>query len=115
MTTTESTPVERTVTSGDVDLHVLTAGEGPPVLLAHGFPELAYSWRHQIPALAARGYRVLAPDQECGAEPLVCETSRRANDLFLLAFGEHDPLRRPPQPLEHPLQHTRDRVAPAAQ
>jgi pimeloyl-ACP methyl ester carboxylesterase len=33
------------------------------VILAHGFPELAYSWRHQIPALAAAGYRVLAPDQ----------------------------------------------------
>jgi pimeloyl-ACP methyl ester carboxylesterase len=33
------------------------------VLLAHGFPELAYSWRHQIPALVQAGYRVLAPDQ----------------------------------------------------
>jgi pimeloyl-ACP methyl ester carboxylesterase len=32
-------------------------------VLAHGFPELAYSWRHQIPALAAAGYHVLAPDQ----------------------------------------------------
>ncbi|MGH2684361.1 MAG: alpha/beta hydrolase, partial [Actinomycetota bacterium] len=34
-----------------------------PVVLAHGFPELAYSWRHQVPALAAAGNRVLAPDQ----------------------------------------------------
>ena len=33
------------------------------MLLAHGFPELAYSWRHQLPALAAAGYRVVAPDQ----------------------------------------------------
>jgi pimeloyl-ACP methyl ester carboxylesterase len=33
------------------------------VIFAHGFPELAYSWRHQIPALAAAGHRVLAPDQ----------------------------------------------------
>jgi pimeloyl-ACP methyl ester carboxylesterase len=33
------------------------------VILAHGFPELAYSWRHQIPVLAAAGYHVLAPDQ----------------------------------------------------
>ena len=33
------------------------------VVLAHGFPELAYSWRHQIPALAEAGYHVLAPDQ----------------------------------------------------
>ncbi len=61
---------ERTVTvesvgAGDtVDLHVLEAGdEGPLVVLAHGFPELAWSWRHQLPALAAAGYRVVAPDQ----------------------------------------------------
>jgi pimeloyl-ACP methyl ester carboxylesterase len=46
-----------------VDLHVVDAGSGPPVVLCHGFPELAYSWRHQIPALAEAGFRVLAPDQ----------------------------------------------------
>ena len=51
------------VTTGDVELHVLEAGEGPPVVLSHGFPELAYSWRHQLPALAAAGCRVIAPDQ----------------------------------------------------
>ena len=34
-----------------------------PVIFSHGFPELAYSWRHQIPAVAAAGYRVIAPDQ----------------------------------------------------
>ncbi len=53
----------RTVTRDDVELSVLDAGEGFPVVLAHGFPELAYSWRHQIPALADAGNRVLAPDQ----------------------------------------------------
>ncbi len=53
----------RTVAHGDIELSVLDAGEGFPVVLAHGFPELAYSWRHQIPALAAAGNRVLAPDQ----------------------------------------------------
>ena len=37
--------------------------DGPVVVLAHGFPELSYSWRHQIGALAAAGYHVLAPDQ----------------------------------------------------
>ena len=36
---------------------------GPVVVLTHGFPELAYSWRHQIPVLAEAGYHVLAPDQ----------------------------------------------------
>lgn len=37
--------------------------DGVPVVLCHGWPELAYSWRHQIPALAAAGFRVIAPDQ----------------------------------------------------
>src|SRR5687767_9987610 len=54
---------EHTVATNGVELHVLEAGEGPPVVLAHGFPELAYSWRHQIPALAEAGYHVVAPDQ----------------------------------------------------
>jgi pimeloyl-ACP methyl ester carboxylesterase len=45
-----------------IQLNVLEAGEGPLVLLLHGFPELAHSWRHQLPALAAAGYRAVAPD-----------------------------------------------------
>lgn len=46
-------------------LHLLEAGapDRPALLLLHGFPELAYSWRKVMPALAAAGYRVLAPDQ----------------------------------------------------
>jgi pimeloyl-ACP methyl ester carboxylesterase len=48
-------------------MHVLEAGfespERPCVLLLHGFPELAYSWRKVMPALAAAGYHVIAPDQ----------------------------------------------------
>ncbi|HYZ98624.1 MAG TPA: alpha/beta hydrolase [Acidimicrobiales bacterium] len=55
---------EHTISTNGVDLHLVEAGtEGPVVLLAHGFPELAYSWRHQLPALADAGYRVVAPDQ----------------------------------------------------
>ncbi len=48
-----------------MQLRVIEAGErgAPVVILAHGFPELAYSWRHQIPVLADAGYHVLAPDQ----------------------------------------------------
>ena len=48
-----------------MQLRVIEAGDrgAPVVVLAHGFPELAYSWRHQIPALAEAGYHVLAPDQ----------------------------------------------------
>src|SRR4051794_27342428 len=45
-----------------VDLHVAERGDGNPVLLLHGFPELGYSWRHQVDALAAAGYRAIAPD-----------------------------------------------------
>jgi pimeloyl-ACP methyl ester carboxylesterase len=55
---------ERTVSVGDIDMHLLEAGtDGPLVVLAHGFPELAWSWRHQLPALGSAGYRVVAPDQ----------------------------------------------------
>jgi epoxide hydrolase 4 len=45
-----------------VRLHYVEAGEGPLVLLLHGFPEFWYAWRHQIPALAQAGWRVVAPD-----------------------------------------------------
>jgi len=41
---------------------VFERGEGPTVIMVHGFPELAYSWRHQIPALADAGFRAIAPD-----------------------------------------------------
>ena len=54
---------ERTVRTSGAEIRVVDAGEGPLVVLAHGFPELAYSWRRQIPALADAGHRVLAPDQ----------------------------------------------------
>uniref|UniRef100_A0A3Q4AEY9 AB hydrolase-1 domain-containing protein n=1 Tax=Mola mola TaxID=94237 RepID=A0A3Q4AEY9_MOLML len=44
--------------------HYVEMGSGPPVLLCHGFPESWYSWRYQIPALAAAGFRVLALDMK---------------------------------------------------
>ena len=53
---------ERIATNG-VELEVFSAGAGRPVVLCHGWPELAYSWRYQVPAFAAAGYRVLAPNQ----------------------------------------------------
>ncbi len=45
-----------------IELSFLDEGAGPLVVLCHGFPELAYSWRHQIPALTDAGFRVVAPD-----------------------------------------------------
>jgi pimeloyl-ACP methyl ester carboxylesterase len=50
------------VDSNGIRLRVALSGAGPLVVLVHGFPESWYSWRHQIPALAAAGYRVAAPD-----------------------------------------------------
>ncbi|KAK4773170.1 hypothetical protein SAY87_028189 [Trapa incisa] len=52
----------RTVKVNGVSMHVAEKGEGPLVLLIHGFPELWYTWRHQILALASLGYRAIAPD-----------------------------------------------------
>jgi len=46
-----------------IHLSVHEQGEGTAVVFSHGFPELAYSWRHQLPALAAAGFRAIAPDQ----------------------------------------------------
>src|ERR1043166_1720128 len=43
-------------------MHIAEQGSGPLVVLLHGFPELWYSWRHQLPALADAGYHVVAPD-----------------------------------------------------
>jgi len=47
---------------GGVNLHYVEAGQGPLVVLLHGFPAFWYDWREQIPALAAAGFRVVAPD-----------------------------------------------------
>ena len=53
----------RFVETNGIRMHVAEQGTGPLVVLLHGFPESWYSWRHQIGALAAAGYRVVAPDQ----------------------------------------------------
>ncbi|GFZ19400.1 alpha/beta-Hydrolases superfamily protein [Actinidia rufa] len=43
-------------------MHVAETGAGPPVLFLHGFPELWYSWHHQMVSLSSRGYRAISPD-----------------------------------------------------
>jgi pimeloyl-ACP methyl ester carboxylesterase len=55
-------PSSRTISANGIDIFLLEQGEGPLVVLCHGWPELSYSWRHQIPALAAAGFHVAAPD-----------------------------------------------------
>src|SRR5512133_1701291 len=52
----------RSVDVHGLRLHCVEAGTGPLVVLLHGFPEFWYAWRHQIPALADAGYRVVAAD-----------------------------------------------------
>ena len=53
---------ERQIATNGIELHVAEQGEGPLVVLCHGFPELGFSWRHQLPALTDAGYRVVVPD-----------------------------------------------------
>src|SRR3954452_7989814 len=51
-----------TVQNGPIHLNVATAGEGPLIICVHWFPELWYSWRHQIAYFSERGYKVAALD-----------------------------------------------------
>ena len=55
-------PSSRTISANGIEMFLLEQGTGPLVLLCHGWPELSYSWRHQIPAMAAAGFHVVAPD-----------------------------------------------------
>ncbi|PWT86205.1 MAG: epoxide hydrolase [Proteobacteria bacterium] len=52
----------RMIETNGIRLHVAEQGEGPLVVLCHGFPECWYSWRHQLAALAKAGFRAVAPD-----------------------------------------------------
>ena len=52
----------RTIETNGIRMHVAEQGEGPLVVLCHGFPESWYSWRHQLAALAEAGFRAVAPD-----------------------------------------------------
>lgn len=75
-------PDPQYLTANGIRLAVYEQGAGVPVVLCHGFPELAYSWRYQMPALAAAGFRVIAPD--------------------LRGYGRSD---RPPDIAAYDLQH----------
>ncbi len=81
----------RSVSNGNVTLSVQVEGDGPLVILMHGWPELGLSWRHQVPALAAAGYRVAVPDMRgygasdkpAAAEAYTLDTI--ANDMAAIA------------------------------
>lgn len=56
-------PSPKSIETNGVTLEVFEAGAGRPLVLCHGWPEHAYSWRHQIPALVDAGYHVIVPNQ----------------------------------------------------
>jgi pimeloyl-ACP methyl ester carboxylesterase len=59
--------MSRRIAANGIELAITEAGTGYPVVLLHGFPELAHSWRHQLPALAGAGFHAIAPDlRGCG-------------------------------------------------
>ncbi len=85
--------VEEQRLPGDgIGLHVVTAGpaSGRPVILLHGFPDFWYGWRHQVDALAARGLRLIMPDQrgyggsDKPAEVAAYDISRLCGDVLSL-------------------------------
>jgi pimeloyl-ACP methyl ester carboxylesterase len=58
----DAVPHSIVVANGPIDLHVVMQGTGPLILCVHGYPELSYSWRHQIDHFSTRGYTVAALD-----------------------------------------------------
>ncbi|KAL5697294.1 hypothetical protein ACHQM5_030846 [Ranunculus cassubicifolius] len=54
--------IEHRVVENGIKMHIAEIGKGPVVLFVHGFPELWYSWRHQMVSLAVQGYKAVAPD-----------------------------------------------------
>jgi pimeloyl-ACP methyl ester carboxylesterase len=52
----------QTVATNGINMHIASIGTGPVILFLHGFPELWYSWRHQLLSLSSLGYRCIAPD-----------------------------------------------------
>ena len=63
------------IETNGISMHVAEAGAGRPVLFCHGFPELWYSWRHQLNALSAAGFRAIAPDQTISTVAGICGES----------------------------------------
>ena len=58
-----SKTTQRIIECNGIHINIAEQGEGPLVLLVHGFPESWFSWRHQLVALARAGYHAVAPDQ----------------------------------------------------
>jgi pimeloyl-ACP methyl ester carboxylesterase len=73
----------RFIKTNSIKMHITEQGQGPLVILCHGFPELGYSWRYQLTALAEYGFHVVAPDQR-GYGKTDCPEPINAYDIFQL-------------------------------
>ena len=73
----------RIIETNGIQMNITEQGEGPLIILCHGFPELGYSWRHQLPALAKAGFHAVAPDQR-GYGKSDCPEAVEAYDIFQL-------------------------------
>jgi pimeloyl-ACP methyl ester carboxylesterase/2-polyprenyl-6-methoxyphenol hydroxylase-like FAD-dependent oxidoreductase len=97
----DPSPTEMGLREGSIEvdagvrLHYVESGEGPLVVLLHGFPEFWYSWRHQLPALSAAGYRTVAvdlrgynlSDKPRGVESYLLPTLARDIERLIRALG----------------------------
>ncbi len=73
----------RLIETNGIRMQIAEQGQGPLVILCHGFPELGYSWRHQLPALAGAGFHAVAPDQR-GYGKTDCPEAIEAYNIFQL-------------------------------
>src|SRR5262245_51920537 len=86
----------QTLSVNGIQMHIAEQGAGPLVVLCHGWPELWYSWRHQLPALARAGFRAVAPDMrgfggtDAPADPQAYSILHTVGDVVSLvqALGE---------------------------
>jgi hypothetical protein len=73
----------RSVHVNGIEMHIAEQGEGPLIVLAHGWPELWYSWRHVLPALGAEGYHAVARICAATVKPTLRRTSRITRNFSL--------------------------------
>ena len=72
-------PQPQMIAVNGVTLEVFTAGTGKPIVLCHGWPEHAFSWRHQIQPLVDAGYHVIVPNQRGYGHLQACRCHRLRN------------------------------------
>jgi pimeloyl-ACP methyl ester carboxylesterase len=77
----------RQIETNGISLHLVEQGDGPAVVFCHGFPDTSYTWRRQMNAVAAAGYRAIAPDMRgygrssAPADPTLYTPLHTAGDL----------------------------------